>query len=339
MRQILYNAAINEAMHEEMERDETVYMLGEECSQCAWGTSAGLSEKFGAHRVRDSAISEAAIIGSSVGAALAGYRPISYMMFADFMMCGADELLYKAAKWRFAHGGKVNIPLVIRAPIGGYSGIGPEHSQCMESWVWRTPGLKIAIPSNPYDAKGLLKTAIRDNNPVVFLEHKNLMGMEGPVPEETYTVPFGSAEIKREGTDVTIVATGYLVSVTLQVADLLQEEKGVSVEVIDPRTLEPLDLETILASVRKTKGVIIVDEDTMRCGPGAEIGMQIMENAFDYLDAPVKRVAAKNYPIAGAYLEQFILPQPQDIANAVAEVTGDSEPLDIAGRVATKGVF
>ena len=256
------------------------------------------------------------------------------------MMCGADELLYMAAKWRFAHGGKVNIPLVIRAPIGGYSGIGPEHSQCMESWVWRTPGLKIAIPSNPYDAKGLLKTAIRDNNPVVFLEHKNLMGMEGPVPEETYTVPFGSAEIKREGTDVTIVATGYLVSVTLQVADLLLEEKGVSVEVIDPRTLEPLDLETILASVRKTKGVIIVDEDTMRCGPGErKSACRSWENAFDYLDAPVKRVAAKNYPIAGAYLEQFILPQPQDIANAVAEVTGDSEPLDIAGRVATKGVF
>ncbi|MBI4776855.1 MAG: alpha-ketoacid dehydrogenase subunit beta [Deltaproteobacteria bacterium] len=339
MRQILYNAAINEAMHEEMERDETVYMIGEECSQCVWGTSAGLSEKFGAHRIRDSAISEAAIIGSSVGAALAGYRPISYMMFADFMMCGADELLYKAAKWRFAHGGKVKIPLVVRAPIGGYSGIGAEHSQCMESWVWRTPGLKIAIPSNPYDAKGLLKTAIRDDNPVVFLEHKNLMGMEGPVPEETYTVPFGKAEIKREGTDVTIVATGYLVSVTLQVANLLQKEKGVNVEVIDPRTLEPLDLDTILASVKKTKGAIIVDEDTMRCGPGAEIGMQIMENAFDYLDAPVKRVAAKNYPIAGAYLEQFVLPQPQDIANAVAEVTGDSEPLNVAGRVATKGVF
>jgi acetoin:2,6-dichlorophenolindophenol oxidoreductase subunit beta len=338
MREILFNAAINEAMHEEMARDETVYLIGEECGQCTWGTSNGLIERFGPERIRNSAISEAAIIGSSVGAAMAGYRPVANMMFADFIMCGADELLHKAAKWRFAHGGKINIPLVIRGPIGGYSGIGPEHSQCMESLVWRTPGLKIAIPSTPYDAKGLLKTAIRDNNPVVYLEHKNLMGSTGPVPEEEYTIPFGVAEVKKAGSDVTVIATGYLVSITLQVVELLEQEQGLSAEVIDPRTLEPLDLETLISSVKKTKHVVIVDEDTMRCGPGAEIGMQIMENAFDFLDAPIKRVGAANYPIAGAYLEQFILPQPQDIADALTGILG-RDRLDLAGRVKTKGVF
>jgi pyruvate dehydrogenase E1 component beta subunit len=207
----------------------------------------------------------------------------------------------------------------------------------MESFVMRTPGLKIAIPSMPYDAKGLLKTAIRDNNPVVFFENKNLMGVKGPVPEEEYAIPFGVADVKREGKDVTVVATGYMVHWTLQVADLLQKERGISVEVIDPRTLEPLDIETILNSVRKTKRAVIVDEDTLRCGPGAEIGMQIMENAFDYLDAPVKRVGAKNFPIAGGILEQFILPQPQDIADAIGEVLGAEDRLDLKGRVVAKG--
>jgi len=253
MREIMYNAAINEAMKEEMTRDETVYYIGEDCSQDIWGTSEGLYEKFGKERVRDTAISEAAIIGSSVGAALAGYRPVANMMFADFAICGADELLYKAAKWRFTHGGKVTIPLVIRAPVGGYSKIGPEHSQCPESLYMRTPGLKIAIPSTPYDAKGLLKTAIRDNNPVIYMEHKNLLGHTGPVPEEEYLVPFGVADVKREGSDVTVVAMGFMVFLMMEVADVLQQDFGVSVEIIDPRTLEPLDLDTILASVKKTK--------------------------------------------------------------------------------------
>lgn len=199
MRELMFREAINEALHEEFFRDETVFTLGESVSQDVWNTSGGLYEKYGKERVRDTAISEAAILGSAVGAALTGYRPIANMMFADFIVCGADELLHKAAKWRFAHGGKVTIPLVVRGAIGGYVRIGPEHSQCMESFVMRTPGLKIAIPSNPYDAKGLLKTAIRDNNPVVFLEHKGLLGIKGPVPEEEYTVPFGVADIRRKG--------------------------------------------------------------------------------------------------------------------------------------------
>lgn len=337
MREIMYKDALNEAMHEEMSRDETTYLIGENVTKEVWATSDGLYEKFGKERVRDTAISEAAIIGSSVGAAIAGYRPVANMMFADFMMCGADELLHKAAKWRFAHGGRVTIPLVIRAPYGGYSRVGPEHSQCMESLVMRTPGLKIAIPSTPYDAKGLLKTAIRDNNPVVFFEHKNLMGTTGPVPEEEYTVPFGVADIKREGADVTVVTTGYMVHLTLQVADFLQKAKGISMQVIDPRTLEPLDIDAIVASVKKTKRVVIVDEDTLRCGVGAEIGMQIIENAFDYLDAPIKRVGAANFPIAGGTLEQYILPQPQDIADAIAEVLGIEGGLDLMGKIKAKG--
>jgi pyruvate dehydrogenase E1 component beta subunit len=202
-----------------------------------------------------------------------------------------------------------------------------------------TPGLKIAIPSTPYDAKGLLKTAIRDDNPVVFLEHKNLMGIKGPVPEEEYTVPFGLAEVKRNGKDVTVVAIGYIVHLILQVADLLQKEKGINLEVIDPRTLEPLDMETVIASVKKTKHVVIIDEDTLRCGPGAEIGMQIMETAFDYLDAPIKRVGAKNFPIAAGYLEQFILPQPQEMADAIGEVLGVKERLDLMDRVKPKSGY
>jgi pyruvate dehydrogenase E1 component beta subunit len=335
----MYKDAINEAMHEEMSRDETVYYIGEDVSQDIWVTSQGLLEKFGESRVRNTAISEAAIIGSSVGAAMAGYRPVANMMFADFMICGADELLHKAAKWRFAHGGRVKIPLVVRLPYGGYSRIGAEHSQTMEGVVMHFPGLKVAMPATPYDAKGLLKTAIRDNNPVVFLEHKNLMAITGPVPEEEYTLPLGKAEVRCEGSDVTVVATGFMVSLTLEVAEILRQEAGISAEVIDPRTLEPLDMDTIITSVRKTGRAVIVDEDTMRCGPAAEMGMQIMERAFDHLDAPVKRVCAANYPIAGAYLEQFILPQPQQIADAILEVTKGGGRIEIGDKVSAKGAL
>lgn len=339
MREIAYAQAINEAMKEEMARDETVYYVGEDCSQDIWGTSAGLYEMFGKERVRDTAISEAAVIGSSVGAAMAGYRPVANMMFADFAMCGADELLQKAAKWRFTHGGKVTIPMVVRAPVGGYSKIGPEHSQCPVSLYMRTPGLKIAMPSTPYDAKGLLKTAIRDNNPVVYLEHKNLLGYTGPVPEEEYLVPFGVADIKREGTDVTVVAMGFMVPLMMEVAGVLQQDYGVSVEIVDPRTLEPLDLDTILKSVKRTKRLVIVDEDTSRCSAAAEIGMLVVEHAFDYLDAPIRRVAAANYPIPGGYLEQFVLPQPQQMADAIADVLGRKDGLNLQGKVVAKGAM
>jgi pyruvate/2-oxoglutarate/acetoin dehydrogenase E1 component len=328
MRQITYREALNEALVEEMTRDETVFIIGEFVSNEPFGTHKGLYAKFGKKRVRDTAISETAIVGSCVGAALGGYRPIARLDFIEFLVIAADEVLHKAAKWRYCHGGKQTIPLVLRIGIGGYIGGCIEHSQCLEALIMHTPGLKLAIPSTPSDAKGLLKAAIRDNNPVVFLEHRLLLGTKGDVPEEEYTIPFGVADIKRVGNDVTVVATGYMVQLAMEVANQLQE-KGIDVEVIDPRTLEPLDIDTIINSVKKTKRAVIVDEDTMRCGVTGEIAMQILEKAFDYLDAPIKRVAAANFPIPGGILEQYVLPQPQGIADAIGEVLGLKEHLTV----------
>lgn len=320
MKQLMYFQAINEALEEEMRRDETVFIIGEDVQAGTFMATSGLLAKFGPDRVMDTPLSENAVAGSCVGSAMAGYRPVADFMFADFMWCCADEVFLKAAKWHFIHGGNINLPLVFMAAIGGYSHTGPEHSQCPVSVVLHNPGLKLAVPSNPYDAKGLMKSAIRDNNPVVFFYHKQLLGSTGEAPEEEYTIPLGVADIKREGKDVTVVATSYMVKLALDVASEL--EGKVSIEVVDPRTLEPLDIDTILASVRKTGRVVIVDEDTKRCGLGAEIGMQIMENAFDSLDASIQRVAARNMPIAGAYMEQYVLPQPKDIVAAIEAVMG-----------------
>jgi len=315
MRKLKYWEAINEALEEEMKRDETVFILGEGVEAATYNISKGLVDKFGRDRVMDTPLSETAIVGAALGAAMAGYRPVADLMFADFMFVAGDETLLKAPEWRFIHGGKVDLPCVIYASIGGYSHLGPEHSQCPEAVIMQRPGMKLVVPSTPYDAKGLMKTAVRDNNPVMFFFHKQLMGVSGEVPEEEYTIPFGVADIKREGTDVTVVATSYMVELALSAAKKLEDK--MSVEVIDPRTLEPLDIGAILASVEKTGRVVIVDEDTERCGVGAEIGMQIMEKGFDYLDAPVKRVCAANYPIAGGYMEDYVLPQPQQVLEAI----------------------
>jgi pyruvate dehydrogenase E1 component beta subunit len=320
MREIPYLVAINEALAEEMTRDDKVFIIGEDVQAGTFMTTTGLVQRFGADRVIDTPLSENAVAGACIGAAMAGYRPVADFMFADFMWCCADEVFLKAAKWRFIHGGKVNLPLVFLAAIGGGARTGPEHSQCPESVVLHNPGLKLAVPSTPYDAKGLLKTAIRDNNPVVFFYHKRLLGARGEVPEEEYTIPLGVADVKREGKDVTVVATSAMVQLALGVAEELAG--SVSVEVVDPRTLEPLDIDTIVSSVRKTGRVVVVDEDTTRCGVGAEIGMQIMENAFDSLDAPIQRVGAANLPIAGGYMEQYVLPQPKDIRAAIEAVMG-----------------
>jgi pyruvate/2-oxoglutarate/acetoin dehydrogenase E1 component len=320
MREIPYLVAINEALAEEMTRDDKVFIIGEDVQAGTFMTTTGLVQRFGADRVIDTPLSENAVAGACIGAAMAGYRPVADFMFADFMWCCADEVFLKAAKWRFIHGGKVNLPLVFIAAIGGGARTGPEHSQCPESVVLHNPGLKLALPSTPYDAKGLLKTAIRDNNPVVFFYHKRLLGARGEVPEEEYTLPLGVADVKREGKDVTVVATAAMVQLALGVTAEL--EGKVSVEVVDPRTLEPLDIDTIVNSVKKTGRVVIVDEDTTRCGVGAEIGMQIIENAFDSLDAPIQRVGAANLPIAGGYMEQYVLPQPKDIRAAIEAVMG-----------------
>jgi pyruvate dehydrogenase E1 component beta subunit len=318
MREIQYNIAIKEALAEEMRRDETVFIIGEDVQASTFGVTTGLVQEFGPDRVMDAPLDETAIAGTGVGAAMAGFRPVAEFMFADFMFIAADEILLKAAKWRFMNGGAVKIPLVFLANIGGYSHLGPEHSQCPESIIMHTPGLKLVIPSSPYDAKGLMKTAIRDNNPVVYFYHKRLLGVTGPVPQQEYTIPFGVADVKREGKDVTVVAIGYMVRLSLEVAEKLK--KKISVEVIDPRTLEPLDINTIVASVKKTGRLVIVDEDTKRCSVSAEIGMQVMERAFDFLDAPIQRIGAANMPIAGAYMEKYTLPQPDDIVAAIEAV-------------------
>ncbi len=325
MREIGYLAAINEALAEELERDPAVFVVGEDVQAGTFGVTRNLVQKYGAERVMDTPLSETAVAGAAIGAAMAGYRPVADFMFADFIFIAGNEIMTNAAKWRFAHGGKVKLPLVFMAAMGGGARNGPEHSQSPESVIMHTPGLKLIVPSTPYDAKGLLKTAIRDDNPVVFFYHKRLLGVRGEVPEEEYTIPLGLADVKREGSDVTVVAIGALVHQALRVAGEL--EGRVSVEVIDPRSLEPLDIDTILASVRKTGRLVVADEDTKRCGVGAEIITQVIEQAFDSLDAPPQRVAAANLPIPGGYLESLVLPQPGDLVAAIQAVT--ARPLAV----------
>jgi pyruvate dehydrogenase E1 component beta subunit len=318
MRKLTYVAAINEALAEEMRRDEKVLVVGEDVQGGPFGVTAGLVQQFGPERVLDTPISETAIAGAGIGSAMLGYRPVVELGFADFMYVAGDEVLLKAAQWRFMHGGKVQVPVVFFAAAGGGMRLGNEHSHIPSASVLHSPGLKLAVPSSPFDAKGLLKAAIRDNNPVCYFWHKGLMGMTGEVPEEEYVVPFGVAEVKRQGSDVTVVANSLMVNHALNVANQL--EGSISVEVIDPRTLEPLDLNTILESVEKTGRVVIVDEDIKRCGFAAELGFQIQKKAFSILKAPIQRICAANYPIAGGHMEEHVLPGPDQIKAAIEDV-------------------
>lgn len=318
MKKLNYWQAIGEALAEEMERDDKVFILGENVQQSPFMITNGLVQRFGPERVMDTPLSELAIAGATVGAACAGYRPVCDLTFADFVYCAADEILLKAANQYFCQNGQVNAPCVFIGVAGGGFGTGPEHSHVPSAMVLHNPGLKLVLPSTPYDAKGLMKSAIRDNNPVCFFYHKKLMGLTGEIPEEEYTIPLGQADVKREGTDVTVVATLYMVHHALAAAEKLKGE--VSVEVIDPRSLEPLDLDTIVRSIEKTNRVVVVDEDTERCGAAAELGQQIMEKAFDYLDAPVKRVCSANTPIAGAAMEKFCIPQIDQVVSAIRSV-------------------
>lgn len=320
MKEIQYNKAINEALMEEFERDEKVFLLGEGCQVSSVETTRGLVDKFGKDRVMDTPIAEMAIAGGAIGAAIMGYRPIADLMYSDFLYAAADEVLIKTPQWRFIHGGRLSLPIVYLAAMGGYRMLGPDHSHCPYSVVLHHPGMKVVVPSTPYDAKGLLKTSIRDNNPVCFFFHKGLIGLKEEIPEEEYTIPLGEAVIRREGTDVTVVAASYMNHLALKAAEALEGQ--ISVEVIDPRTLEPFDLDTVLTSVTKTGRVVIVDEDTKRCGFGGELMAQIMEHAFDELDAPIKRVCAANYPIAAGPLEKYVLPQPEQILAAIKETAG-----------------
>lgn len=319
MREITLIHAIREAFVQEMRRDETVFIMGESVRGGVYPHTEGLIDEFGPDRVMDTPIAETGIVGAGVGAAMAGYRPVVDLMYADFMYIAGDETFLKAAMWHFTHGGKVNVLLVIMAGAGAGLMLGNEHSRMPTAMALHHPGLKVVVPSTPYDAKGLMATAIRDNNPVIYLWHKNQFMKKGHVPEEEYTIPFGVAEVRREGADVTVVAMSKVLDYALDVAEELEAE-GVSVEVIDPRTLEPLDLDTILESVEKTMRLVVVDEDTERCGFGAELSAQVMEKGFDFLDAPVARVCSANYPIAGGYVEQYLLPDAAKIKAAITQV-------------------
>tara|TARA_A100001037_G_scaffold281560_1_gene285347 strand:- start:2328 stop:3308 length:981 start_codon:yes stop_codon:yes gene_type:complete len=325
MREINFVDALNEAHFEEMEANEKVIVMGEDVELAyVFGVSKGLAERFGKDRVRDTPISELGIVGAGVGAAMAGYRPIVEIMFMDFIMLAMDPLVNQAAKLRYMLGGQISVPLVVRTPGGGGVQYGPTHSQCLEAWFMQVPGIKVAVPSDPGDAKGLMKSAIRDNNPVVFVEHKMLYKLKGEVPEGEHIVPFGQAVVKRAGTDITLVGVGYQVQNCLAAADVLENE-GISVEVVDPRTIAPLDVTSIAESVRKTNRCVIVEEGHLRSGVGSEISASIQEEVFDYLDAPIARVAALNAPIPfEPKLEDFILPNPDNIVEVSRKVLGVS---------------
>ena len=319
-RMLSYPEALNEALDQEMLRDDRVFLMGEDVGATGgiFGVSKGLMDRYGAERVRDTPISEATFVGCGVGAAIAGMRPVVEIQIFDFVALTMDMLVNQAAKFRFMLGGKPSVPLVVRGPQGGGIRLAAQHSQSLEAWFTHVPGLVVAAPSTPYDAKGLLVAAIRDDNPVVFLEQKLLyLGGTGPVPEELYAIPLGKADIKRAGTDVTVVATSAMVPRALSAATVLERD-GISVEVVDPRTLQPLDEETILASVRKTNRLLIVHEAWVRGGFGAEVAATVVDKAFDYLDAPIARLGAPHTPMPyNDRLELEVIPSQERIVDAI----------------------
>lgn len=322
MNEVTFAQAVCEALREEMSRDESVLILGEDIALHggAFGATKGLYAEFGGERVRNTPISELSLVGCAVGAALNGCRPVVELMYMDFVTLAMDQIVNQAAKMRYMFGGEVNVPLVVRTQVGGARAGAAQHSQSLESWFCHVPGLKVAMPSTPYDAKGLLKTAIRDNNPIIFIEHKMLYSSKGLVPEEEYALPFGQACVRREGSDVTVIATGHMVRKALDAAEILCSE-NIDVELIDPRTLVPLDEETILHSVRKTGRVAVVHESCERGGIGGEIAAIIVEKAFDYLDAPIVRVAGANAPMPYSLtLENLAVPGVDDVVRAVRQM-------------------
>ncbi|MCY9673892.1 alpha-ketoacid dehydrogenase subunit beta [Bacillus pumilus] len=323
MREISYLEAVREAMSQEMRENQDVFILGEDIGVYggAFGVTRGMIEEFGPERVRNTPISEAAIAGGAVGAALTGMRPILELQFSDFITIAMDQLVNQAAKTRYMFGGKGKVPLVVRTPAGSGTGAAAQHSQSLEAWMAHIPGLKVVQPSTAYDAKGLLKAAMDDDNPVIFYEHKLLYKTIGEVPEEPYSIPLGKADVKRSGKDVTIVATAIMVHKALEAAKELEAE-GIDVEIIDPRTLVPLDEETVIESVKKTGKCIVVHEAVKRGGYGGEIASMIAESeAFDYLDAPIKRLGGLAVPIPyNPTLEKAVIPQVPDIIEAVKEL-------------------
>ncbi|MFQ5830060.1 MAG: alpha-ketoacid dehydrogenase subunit beta [Candidatus Methylomirabilia bacterium] len=324
MQKITYREAVRDALREEMVRDPQVFLLGEDLAEFggSYKVTEGLLAEFGRERVRNTPISEAAIVGAALGAALMGMRPVAEIMYMDFMGIAMDQIVNQAAKVKYMFGGKARVPLVIRTQGGGGRSSGAQHAQSLEAWFLHVPGLKVVMPSTPSDAKGLLKCAIRDDNPVIFIEHKLLYAAQGEVPDGDHVVPLGVADVKRPGKDATIVATSRMVHIALGAADRLAAE-GIDVEVVDPRTLAPLDEKTILASVQKTNRLIVAQEAAPRCSVASEIAAVMTELAFDYLDAPIMRVAALPSPIPfSPVLEQHVIPGEERVVAAVRSVLG-----------------
>lgn len=318
MRELTFVQAITEALAEELARDERVFLIGEDIGRTGgvFGATRGLLDKFGPARVRQTPISESAIVGVATGAALMGQRPVAEIMYFSFITLAMDQIFNQLVKMRYMSDGQLHVPVVIRSQGGGGRGKGPQHSDSVEAWFYHMPGLKIAVPATPYDAKGLLKTAVRDDSPVLFLENAMLYNDKGEVPQEDYTVPFGQARIARAGQDVTVVTYSRMVREALKAAGTL-ETLGISAEVIDLRTLIPLDWETVIGSVKKTGRVVVVHEAYKKGGVGGDIASEIVERAFDYLDAPALRIGAKDAPIPFSRpLEEAILPGPADIVAA-----------------------
>ena len=319
MRELTYVRALNEALVEEMERDPSVFLIGEDIGYSGGGVfrvTTGLADRFGEKRLRETPISESAIIGTAVGAAATGLRPVAEIMYMDFITCAMDQVVNQAAKISFMSGGQVKLPLVIRTPSGMGTREAAQHSQSLEAWFIHAPGLKVVMPATAYDAKGLLKAAIRDEGPVLFIENRMLYYEKETVPEGEWLVPLGQAQIRREGKEVTVVATAFALSKVLKAAEALASE--VSVEVIDPRTLVPLDVGAIVKSVEKTGRLLVVHESPARGGFGAEVVRQVVERAFDYLETPPRVLGGASTPIPySPPLEDACLPQVQDVVSAV----------------------
>jgi pyruvate dehydrogenase E1 component beta subunit len=324
MPELTYREAVRDGLAAAMRDDDRVFVMGEDIAEMggSMGVTQGLLDEFGPERVRNTPISEMAIVGAGIGAAMAGMRPVVEIMYEDFLTLSLEQIVNQAAKHRYMSGGQVTVPLTIRTQGGAGWSPGAQHAQQLEAWLVHIPGLKVAFPSTPEDVRGMLWTAIHDDNPVVFFEHRLLYPVKGPVPDELEPIPFGKARVLREGTDVTVIALGPLVHRTLEAAAKAEAE-GISVEVIDPRTLQPLDEEALVASVKKTNRVVVAHEAVTRMGFGAEVAAVLQYQAFDYLDAPIERVGAKFAPLAFApVMEQYVVPHAEDVLAAIKRTVG-----------------
>jgi len=324
MPEVTYREAVRDALGAAMRSDDSVFIMGEDIAEMggSMGVTQGLLEEFGPERVRNTPISEMAIVGAGIGAAMAGMRPVVEIMYADFLTLSLEQIVNQAAKHRYMSGGQITVPLTIRTQGGAGWSPGAQHAQQLEAWLVHIPGLRVVYPSTPEDVRGLLWTAIYDDNPVVFFEHRLLYPVKGEVPDELEPIPFGKARVLRQGSDVTVIAIGPLVHRALDAA-AKAEADGISVEVVDPRTLQPLDEDTLVESVKKTNRVVVAHEAVTRMGFGAEVTAVLQYRAFDYLDAPIERVGAKFAPLAFApVMEQFVIPNANDVLAAIKRTVG-----------------